>query len=47
MREAAGSEEGWKATVLAGKAVALSAYELLTTPEKVKAIQDQFNKRRG
>jgi amidohydrolase len=47
MREAAGSEEAWKATVIAGKAVALSAYELLTHPEKVKAIQEQFNKIKG
>lgn len=47
MREAAGSEEGWKATVIAGKAVALSAYELLTHPEKVKAIQEQFNRIKG
>jgi len=41
-REAAGSAEGWKATVIAGKAIALTAYELLTHPEKVKAIQEQF-----
>lgn len=34
MRDAAGSEEGWKATVTAGKIVALSAYELLTHPVK-------------
>jgi hypothetical protein len=41
-REAAGFAEGWKATVIAGKAIALTAYELLTHPEKVKAIQEQF-----
>jgi hypothetical protein len=41
-REAAGSSEGWKATIIAGKALALTAYDLLTHPEKVKAIQDQF-----
>lgn len=41
-REAAASEEGWKATVVAGKAIALTAYDLLTHPEKVKAIQEKF-----
>jgi amidohydrolase len=41
-REAAATEEGWKATIIAGKAIALTAYDLLTHPEKVKAIQDQF-----
>ncbi len=41
-REAASSEEAWKATVIAGKAIALSAYDLLTQPEKVKAIQEKF-----
>jgi amidohydrolase len=42
LREAANSDEGWKATVIAGKAVALSAYEMLTKPEKLKAVQDSF-----
>ena len=42
LREAAGSDEGWKATIIAGKAVALTAYDLLTHPEKLKAVQDQF-----
>lgn len=42
-REAAGSEEGWKATVQAAKVIALTAYELLTTPSKLKAIQEKFN----
>lgn len=42
LREAANSDEGWKATVIAGKAVALSAYEMLTRPEKLKAVQDGF-----
>jgi len=42
LREAANSDEGWKATVIAGKAVALSAYEMLTRPEKLKAVQDRF-----
>jgi len=41
-REASGTEEAWKATVVAGKAVALAAYELLTNPDKVKAIKAQF-----
>ena len=41
-REAAATEEAWKATTLAGKAVALTAYDLLTHPEKVKEIQDKF-----
>ena len=42
LREAAASEEGWKATVIAAKAVALTAYDLLTHPEKLKAIQEKF-----
>jgi hypothetical protein len=42
MREAAGSEEGWKATVTAGKIVALAAYEMLKNPAKVKEIQESF-----
>jgi hypothetical protein len=42
LREAANSDEGWRATVIAGKAVALSAYEMLTKPDKLKAIQDGF-----
>jgi amidohydrolase len=41
-REAAISEEAWKATLIAGKAIALTAYDLLTHPEKVRAIQDKF-----
>lgn len=41
-REAAISEEAWKATVIAGKAIALTTYELLTHPEKVRGIQDKF-----
>jgi hypothetical protein len=39
MREAAGSEEGWEATVMAGKIIALSAYKLLTNPDLVAAIK--------
>ena len=42
LREAAASDAGWKAAIQAGKAVALTAYELLTHPDKVKALQDQF-----
>jgi amidohydrolase len=41
-RDHAGSEEGWKATVITGKAIALTAYDLLTHPDKVKAIQEKF-----
>ena len=41
-RDAANSDEGWKATVIAAKAVALSAYEMLTQPAKLKAVQDAF-----
>ena len=42
MREAAASEEGWKATVTAGKIVALAAYEMLKNPATVKEIQESF-----
>ena len=42
LREAANSDEGWKATIIAGKAVALSAYDMLTNPAKLKAVQDGF-----
>ena len=38
----AASDDGWKATVIAAKAIALTAYDLLTHPEKVKEIQDKF-----
>jgi amidohydrolase len=41
-RDAANTDEAWRATVQAGKVVALTAYELLTSPQKVKAIQAQF-----
>jgi len=41
-REAASSDEAWKATTIAGKAIALTAYELLTHPDKVKQIQETF-----
>ena len=42
MREAAASDEAWTATLTAGKALALAAYDLLTHPEKVKTIQESF-----
>lgn len=42
MRDAAGSENGWNATVTAGKMVALSAYELLNHPDRVASIQKKF-----
>ena len=32
--------------VLAGKAIALSAYDLLTHPEKVKAVKDKFKEQK-
>jgi len=41
-REAAASEEAWKATVIAAKAIALTAYDLLVHPDKVKGIQEKF-----
>jgi len=41
-REAAGTQEGWAATVKAGKIVAMAAYELLMNPAKVKEIQESF-----
>jgi len=43
-REAASSEEGWNATVIAAKVMALTAYSLLTHPEKVKKIQEEFTR---
>ncbi|MHB8770383.1 MAG: amidohydrolase [Syntrophales bacterium] len=42
MREAAGSEKGWKATVTAAKIIASAAYEMLQNPAKVKEIQESF-----
>jgi amidohydrolase len=41
-REAANTDEAWKATIVAGKALALSAYDMLTQPEKLKAVKDAF-----
>jgi amidohydrolase len=41
-RDGAASEEGWKATVIAAKAIALTAYDLLSHPEKAKTIQEKF-----
>jgi amidohydrolase len=42
MREAANTDDAWKSTLTAGKAVALSAYDMLTNPAKLKAVQDGF-----
>jgi nitroimidazol reductase NimA-like FMN-containing flavoprotein (pyridoxamine 5'-phosphate oxidase superfamily) len=42
LREAANSDDGWKSAVIAGKAVALSAYDMLTNPAKLKTVQDGF-----
>ncbi len=42
MREAANSDEAWKSTIVAGKAVALSAYDMLTKPATLKAVKDSF-----
>jgi amidohydrolase len=47
MREAANTDDAWKATVVAGKAVALTAYEMLTKPAKLKAVQDDFKEARA
>lgn len=41
-RDAAASEEGWKSTVIAAKAIALTAYDLLSHPEKAKMMQEKF-----
>jgi len=41
-RQAAASEEGWKATGIAARAIALAAYDLLSSPEKVRQIQEKF-----
>lgn len=46
-RDAAGSVEGWKATVIAAKIIALTAYDLLTNTDKVKAIQERFKELKG
>jgi amidohydrolase len=42
LREAANTDDAWKSTLTAGKAVALSAYDMLTNPAKLKAVQDGF-----
>jgi amidohydrolase len=42
LREAANSDDGWKSAVTAAKAIALSAYDMLTNPTKLKAVQDSF-----
>ena len=41
-REAANTDEAWKATIVAGKAIALSAYDMLTQAEKLKAVKEGF-----
>ena len=47
MREAANTDDAWKSTLIAGKAVALSAYDMLTNPAKLKAVQDGFKEARA
>jgi len=42
LRTAAASDAGWKATMVAGKAVALTAYKLLNDSAKVEEIKRQF-----
>jgi metal-dependent amidase/aminoacylase/carboxypeptidase family protein len=42
MREAAATDQAWTETVKAAKAVALTAYQLLNDPAKVKSIQGTF-----
>jgi amidohydrolase len=42
LREAAASDIGWKATLVAAKAIALTAYKLLNDPAKVEEIKGQF-----
>jgi len=41
-REAAASVEGWKATMVAAKGIALTAYKLLNDSAKVEEIRRQF-----
>jgi amidohydrolase len=43
-REAANSDEGFDGAMLAGKALALSAFEMLTSPEIVQQIKATFAK---
>lgn len=42
MRQYSAPDAGWPTTVLAAKVVALTAYQLLNDPAKVKAIQEKF-----
>jgi amidohydrolase len=42
MRKYAAPDTGWPATIQAAKVVALTAYQLLNNPAKVKSIQDKF-----
>jgi amidohydrolase len=46
-REAANTDDAWKATIIAGKAVALSAYDMLTNPAKLKVVQESFKEARA
>ncbi|MHC1726213.1 MAG: M20 family metallopeptidase [Syntrophobacteraceae bacterium] len=41
-REAAASDSAWTATVIAAKAVALTAHQLLTQPNKMEEIKSKF-----
>ncbi len=42
--QAAASDEGQEAMLIAGKVIALSAYQLFTNPEMVKIIRNEFDK---
>jgi|GEM_PF-3167355 len=41
-REAAISDEAWNAAVIERKGIALTAYEPLTNPDKVREIKEKF-----
>jgi hypothetical protein len=47
MREAAASNEGWESTINAGKAIALTAWDLLNDREKGQQIRDESKDRHG
>ncbi len=47
LREAANSDDAWGATVLVAKAVAGSAFEMLTEPAKLKAVQSAFKEQKA
>lgn len=42
-RDAAGSEQGWKAAALAARVMALTIHDLMTSPARFKAVRDQFD----